>query len=200
MALDSKKLAAEVASFKKAVADADRQIAAITTAYKDVLAEDDGMGAAVKALVKDIALASDLVKGNVASLKAMREAAKKVTGDVEMILRRYEDASAAYLEMGETVFELEKQLKKDKANKDLIKKHEIAEKALERQTVAMNKLAADAGAIRATISLFEDDLRGNTAWSLSVIAGMAKSMKALSTVIDEKKQFLREIERVRNRW
>jgi chromosome segregation ATPase len=200
MALDSKKLAADVASFKKAVRESDRQIAEIAKAYKDVMAEDDGMGAAVKALVRDIALASEMIKTNVASLKALADAAKKVTGDVEMILRRFEDANTAYQDMGNTLFELDKQLKKDKGNKDLIKKYEIAEKALERQSAAMGKIADEAGTIRATISSFDNDLQGNKAWNLSAIAEIARNMKELTEIIDKKKRFLREIEKSGGRW
>ena len=50
MALDGKKVAAEVAQFKKVLADADHQIKLIEDAQKDVMAAVDGMGLTVKAL------------------------------------------------------------------------------------------------------------------------------------------------------
>lgn len=200
MALDSKKVAAEVAQFKKALADADRQIKLVEDAYKDVMSAEDGMAAAAKALMADISAADANVTTNIASLKAIKEAARKITGDAEMILRKCNDDNEALLSMGDTFFELDKELKKDKANKELIKKHEIAGKALERQNAAFVKTANEAGVIRATISSFDDDLRGLPAWNLATIAGIAKNMKELGDIIDKKKQFLREIEKSKNRW
>ncbi|MBI1170999.1 hypothetical protein GC209_06330 [bacterium] len=200
MALDSKKVAAEVAQFKKSLADADRVIKQVEDAYKAVLAEDAEMAAAAKDLISDIASARNVVESNLEMLKSLKAAAKKVTGDVEMILRKFNDDYAAMQQMGETFFELDKELKKDKSNKDLIKKHEIAEKALERQSAAFAKTASEAGTIQAAIATFTDDLGSNSAWSLSAIATISKNMKELADIIEKKKRFLKEIEKAKGRW
>lgn len=108
----------------------------IEDACNDVMSAEDGMANAATALMADISAAESTVTANIAALKAVKDAVNKTSGDAEMILRKFNDDYAAMLAMGHTCFELDTELKKDTANKDLIKKHWIAQKALDRQTAA----------------------------------------------------------------
>jgi methyl coenzyme M reductase subunit C-like uncharacterized protein (methanogenesis marker protein 7) len=68
----------------------------------------------------------------------------EVKTDAEMALRRWSESESALDEMQNTVEETEKALKKDRSNKDLVKKAELAKKAIEKQSRIHQALSEDA--------------------------------------------------------
>ena len=180
MPVDSKQITAAVAKFKKQVAASTVTIAKMEKAYDDILHENTGLAADAKKLVGEIGVWSGMLQSNLDTLKFYANEAKELSGDIEMIGRRYYDDADALQTMSEDYFDLEKQLLKDKSNKDLAKKCEIAEKAVVKASANASKSAKDWSVVETTLALFS---KKEQQMNLQNVASFGKDLNALTEVI-----------------
>lgn len=187
MAVDSKQIAKQVADFDKQMKDSAKTVKQSTesinkleNAFKDVFREHTNTATAVKKLLTEIASWSSTIQYSIDTIKDYANQAKGLTGDVEMIGRRYDDDLRALQTMSEDFIEIDTQFKKDKSNKDLAKKHEIAEKAYIKASNNAAKTQKDWTVVEGILhSLSEREMQLN----LKNIESLGKELSALSDAI-----------------
>lgn len=180
MPVDSKQIAAEVAKFKKKLGNSADIIAKLEKAYNDVLYENAGLTTEVKKLIGEITSWTMMIQNSLDNAKAFADDAKKISDDVEMIGRRYYEDHDALETMSEDFFAVDKLFQKDKNNKDLAKKREIAEKALAKASNNATKSAKEWGAVEATLLLLS---KKEQQINLAQVEALSKDLNAFSKLL-----------------
>ena len=195
MPLDSKSFAAEAAKFKTAVATSGAKIAKLNTAYKDALAAHTDAAKNIKQIAADVAMWAASIQSNIDYLKDLSERAKKVTGDVEMISRRGYDDLKGFEEIAAEYMALEKQLKKDKDNKDLAKKCEIAEKAMQKASGNKAKNEKDWTTVEMAVAYLSDSTEKS---NLAEVESLEKSLIELTKAVKDGPRISSLMKRLQN--
>ncbi len=185
--MDSKQIAKQVADFDKLMKDSGKKVKQSTEsinklekAFKDVFREHTNTATVVKKLIGEIASWSTTIQYSIDTIKKYADEAKSISGDVEMIGRRYDDDLQALQAMFEDLSEIDTQYKKDKSNKDLAKKYEIADKAFVKASNNSAKTQKDWGVVEGLLdSLSEREMQIN----LKNVESLGKELGALSDAI-----------------
>lgn len=175
MAIDTKKIAKDAKEFKVLQAESEKYVKEVADLYADSFKTFAGMAKAAEALMTRIAEGKNAMNTHLADIKRWSELAKSVKSDAEKIMRREAEGSAYLDELQLNYAAVEKAVKADKNNKGLAAKLELAEKALQKQTLIYLRINEEYFTMRAVL----DDLHGNVYHTRYESIERAKAMEKM---------------------
>ncbi len=148
----------KAAEFKKGMADAEANIKELSKIVSEAMKDYGSWSADAADLLKSISQAKLYLDGTLSDLKGWVSEAKEIKGDAETILAKWVEDEQALTEMAENIQEAKDALAKDKTNKTLQQKVQLAEKAFKAAEIRRDKASADATRVFGLLHRFGPDI------------------------------------------
>ncbi|MCW1917844.1 hypothetical protein NX862_03690 [Rhodobacter sp. KR11] len=144
MAVGSAEVKKQVASYKKALSTADGHIKALSQIGADALKDYGHLAQEAADIVAAMAQVKIHLDARLSGLKSVPADFKRIKSDAEMALARFEDDNKTVTELFDRMEEAKKALAKNKMDKSLKQKAEIAELAYVKASRNSAKVNSDA--------------------------------------------------------